>query len=370
MPVLSPRDPFPHATGNRGGHPSTWRAVVAVSAISAIVVASASAYSVQPGDTLYGVATAHGTTVDALVAANGIDDPNLIHVGDELTIPEAGAQPSAPEDAPAAPDAAAAPESPAASPSTPVAGAVPSLGPTGSPSDTREHVVQPGDTIEAIAGANGISVEQFLAANGFTNRNELVLGMRVQMAATGPPPGTDAAGAATHVVELGDTVMAIARATGTTVDAIASANGMANPGLIFVGQRLEIPGTAGGFVCPVPGASFVNDWGIAKPDGRFHRGVDVMAPAGTTVRAPTSGSLVQVEGTRGGLQFILYGDDGYTHYGSHMASFGAAGRVAAGDAIGTVGTTGNAIGGPPHLHYSVELGSGLINPYPSLAATC
>lgn len=344
--------------------PSTWRALASLGTVVAIVIATASAYTVRPGDTLYGVARQHDTTVDALVATNGIDDPNLIFVGDQLTIPGDGGKP------PAADTAAAAPEPAAATRVARVGGTVPSLGPTGSPGDRREHVVQSGDTIEAIAAANDISVAQFMAANGFTNPNELVLGMRVQMAAAGPPPGTNAGGAGTHVVALGDTVHGIAKATGTTVAAIAAANDMTNPSLIFVGQRLEIPGTTGGYVCPVPGASFVNDWGIAKPDGRFHRGVDVMAPAGTTVQAPTSGSLVQVEGSRGGLQFILYGDDGYTHYGSHMASFGAAGRVAAGDAIGTVGTTGNAIGGPPHLHYSVELGVGLINPYPSLAATC
>jgi peptidoglycan lytic transglycosylase len=41
-------------------------------------------YVVQAGDTLYGIAAELGTTVDALVATNGIEDPNLLYVGETL----------------------------------------------------------------------------------------------------------------------------------------------------------------------------------------------------------------------------------------------------------------------------------------------
>lgn len=41
-------------------------------------------YVVQAGDTLYGIAAELGTTVDHLVATNGIEDPNLLYVGDTL----------------------------------------------------------------------------------------------------------------------------------------------------------------------------------------------------------------------------------------------------------------------------------------------
>jgi rare lipoprotein A len=39
---------------------------------------------VQAGDTLYGIAAELGTTVDDLVATNGIEDPNLLYVGETL----------------------------------------------------------------------------------------------------------------------------------------------------------------------------------------------------------------------------------------------------------------------------------------------
>lgn len=44
-------------------------------------------YTVRSGDTLSAIARQHGTTVDALVEANDIADPDVIDVGQELTIP-------------------------------------------------------------------------------------------------------------------------------------------------------------------------------------------------------------------------------------------------------------------------------------------
>ncbi len=50
-------------------------------------------YTVQPGDTLSGIALQHGTTVDALMEANPeIVDPNLIIVGQQLQVPEVDTQ--------------------------------------------------------------------------------------------------------------------------------------------------------------------------------------------------------------------------------------------------------------------------------------
>lgn len=74
--------------------------ILAVGAIAAgalmIPSTSAFAYEVQPGDTLSQVARDHGTTVNRLVALNGIADPNLIFVGQNLKTPGGGAVKPAP----------------------------------------------------------------------------------------------------------------------------------------------------------------------------------------------------------------------------------------------------------------------------------
>jgi uncharacterized protein YkwD len=69
------------------------------------------AYTVQPTDTLWDIAAAHGITVSALIAANDLADPRLLRPGQTLWVP-------APPPAPAKTDASAFPaeESPAAAP--------------------------------------------------------------------------------------------------------------------------------------------------------------------------------------------------------------------------------------------------------------
>ncbi len=47
-------------------------------------------YVVQPGDTLYSIALKYGVSVSALQEANGITDPTLLQIGQELVIPAPG----------------------------------------------------------------------------------------------------------------------------------------------------------------------------------------------------------------------------------------------------------------------------------------
>lgn len=330
-----------------------WRPVLAAGVAATVVATSAAAWEVERGDTLSGIAAATGTSVAQLARTNDIADPNVIIIGDVLEV-------ATPEEAHADDD----PGQPAASQANATPAAI------GDPSDDRTHVVQPGETADQVAAQFGITLEQFMAANGMTSPGQLWAGKLVQAAANGPMPSTTSQAPASLTVRRGDTLEAIAQRVGSSVDALVKANGLANPNQIIIGQHLQVPGGDTGFACPVPGADFVNDWGVAKPDGRHHRGIDLHAPAGTPVLAPVSGWVDPIDGTRGGIQFKLTDDTGAVHWGAHMATRSATGHVEAGEVLGTVGTTGNALGGPSHLHYAVSVDGGTINPWPALAATC
>ena len=59
-------------------------------AIGCLLLVSSAAYTVERGDTLSEIAARSGTSVSALAKANDLTDPNLIHVGQRLTIPGRG----------------------------------------------------------------------------------------------------------------------------------------------------------------------------------------------------------------------------------------------------------------------------------------
>ncbi|HVM02572.1 MAG TPA: M23 family metallopeptidase, partial [Acidimicrobiales bacterium] len=131
---------------------------------------------------------------------------------------------------------------------------------------------------------------------------------------------------------------------------------------------------AGGaeWICPVQGPlAFSNDYGAPRGGGASHMGNDILAARGTPVVANVSGVVTHRTGAISGLAYFLAGDDGNRYFGAHLDSFGASGRVAAGTVIGTVGNTGDAAGGPPHLHFEIHPGgSGNVNPYPTLVRYC
>lgn len=76
-----------------GGAPST--------TVSTTPTVANGNYTVQPGDTLSAIASIFDTTVSAIVSANGISNPNLIVVGQVLTIPGNSSMSSTPTSSPA-----------------------------------------------------------------------------------------------------------------------------------------------------------------------------------------------------------------------------------------------------------------------------
>lgn len=125
---------------------------------------------------------------------------------------------------------------------------------------------------------------------------------------------------------------------------------------------------------PVQGvraAMLADTFGAPRPGGRRHHGIDIFAKRGTPVTAPVGGVVLRTGQNRlGGNVVWLLGPGQQVHYFAHLDRFGAfdAGDVVkAGEVLGYVGSTGNAQGTPPHLHYGIYARpGGAVNPFPIL----
>src|SRR5215207_3325330 len=91
--------------------------------------------------------------------------------------------------------------------------------------------------------------------------------------------------------------------------------------------------------------------------GGQHRGIDIAAPVGTPVAAAAAGE-VRFAGTAGssGLTVSVRTGDGYDTSYLHLSSIAvrAGARVAGGERLGAVGTTGERSAATPHLHFGVR----------------
>ncbi|WP_294329316.1 M23 family metallopeptidase [uncultured Sphingomonas sp.] len=143
------------------------------------------------------------------------------------------------------------------------------------------------------------------------------------------------------------------------------------------------PAASAGLIIPVQGvaaSALHDDWGQPRGDGdRAHHAIDILAPKGTPVRAAATGTVEKrFESDLGGhTLYIRTPDGGTVHYYAHLDTIAVpeGTLVRQGQPIATVGDSGSAAGGPPHLHFEVKRmapGEGWwqgtnIDPYPLLA---
>ncbi len=110
------------------------------------------------------------------------------------------------------------------------------------------HVVKPGQNLSQIAAAYGVSVQAIVNANNLWNPNVIYAGQVLTIPVTCPAPAPAPSGCtAIHVVKRGEYLKMIAVRYGTTVSVLVRLNGIANPNLIYPGQRLKVP-----VACPTP----------------------------------------------------------------------------------------------------------------------
>lgn len=134
--------------------------------------ARAENYTVQPGDTLAEIARAHGMSADALAALNGIDNPNLIRLGQKLRLRESTV-PSSTGPAKEPPTGSAASDGGATRPG-------------------QVHVVEAGDTYSKIAKRYDVRVSWLVEANPGVDPGRLRVGQELRIALPTAPVAAEA----------------------------------------------------------------------------------------------------------------------------------------------------------------------------------
>ncbi|MGI8683892.1 MAG: LysM peptidoglycan-binding domain-containing protein [Acidimicrobiales bacterium] len=251
------------------------------------------------------------------------------------------------------------------------------------PSPGGTYKVREGDTLSRVAKKTGVPVDALAKANSIADPDRVRAGQVLTIPKVGEPAPVAAAaaeplpspvvvvgGGRTHQVAAGQNLAGIARLYDTTVAELVKANTLKNPNLIRIGTDLVVPGPP--WLCPVQGAhQFTDSWGQPRDGGRRHLGVDIFAARGTPVVANVGGITRHSVGAVAGNSYYLDGDDGNTYYGAHLDTLAPPGRVERGAVLGTVGTTGNAKGSTPHLHFELKPGGGpSVNPYPTVHQWC
>ena len=195
--------PTPTPTSTVGGPTPTPTSTPTSSPTATTPPGQTGVYIVRTGDTLYSIARRFGVSVQALIHVNCIANPSYIQAGQRLIIPQGGSgtpMPPPPQPAPTV------------------------------------YVVQRGDTLYSIARRYGTTVQAIALANRIPNPSRIFVGQRLVIHGTCAPVPPSRV----HVVQRGETLYSIARRYGTSVWAIALANNLRNPNIIYAGQRLII----------------------------------------------------------------------------------------------------------------------------------
>lgn len=197
-------------------------------------------HTVRRGDTVSRLAVLYGSTVEAIIQANGLNSDGLIFVGQGLLIP--------------VPISAVATNTPLPTPVVIIVTATPGFGTGGG---QVVYIVQPGDTLTQIARRFNMTVTAIAQANGIVNVNQIQAGQQLIIPGTGGPLDpqvvptspvvqatpipTQPPNPATYVVQPGDNLYRISLRFNVTMAALAQANGILNVNRLFAGQVLNIP---------------------------------------------------------------------------------------------------------------------------------
>ena len=103
--------------------------------------------------------------------------------------------------------------------------------PAPEPTDETVYIVQPGDTLSAIANKYNTTVDKLVALNDIDDPDLIYVGDKIKVTDNNVDY---------YIVQLGDTLTAIARKYNTTVYKLKTINNIPNANLIYVGQKIKV----------------------------------------------------------------------------------------------------------------------------------
>lgn len=188
---------------------------------TSVTAQGARQHTVRSGETAHDIAQRYRVTPAALLSRNGLASSDLIHPGQELTIPARSAASSSSTSSPA-----------------------PAKARSGS---TRSYVVRSGDTLTGIAARHDMSVERLRSLNGL-DRGHIRPGEKLRVSGTPAKPAKRAtsrpAAGSSHTVRSGETLTGIAARHDMSVTRLAKLNKVSSGDFIHPGTTLKVSGSA------------------------------------------------------------------------------------------------------------------------------
>ncbi|MBZ0215155.1 MAG: peptidoglycan DD-metalloendopeptidase family protein [Fimbriimonadaceae bacterium] len=276
----------------------------------------ATTYTVQPGDTLYGIARQNNVNAKELASANNLSSPNSIRVGQRLVMPGEG----------------------------------------GATAPQRTTV---GQTQQAMSNA--------MPANRPANinpSNQRVASIGANDAQTVPMPTARPAYQSNQTVAPTSQTQT-SSAPATTPTQVASARPTGNSGPLPAPEAMS----SSQFRWPVRGR-VISGFG-SKSNGAKNDGINIAVPAGTSIKAAENGVVAyagnELEGY-GNLILIRHENDWVTAYAHSSRVLVQRGdKVRRGQIIAQAGQTGSV--DRPQLHFELRQGSRPIDPEPHMSGS-
>lgn len=185
------------------------------SSSSSTAATTVGTYTVKAGDTLSAIASRYSTSSSTLASLNSLSNPNLIYVGQVLKVSS---------------NASISSSTNSSANSTVTTAA--------------SYTVKAGDTLSAIAAKYGTTYQALASTNSISNPNDIYVGQVIKVSATATAASSQAASSTnsngSYTVKSGDTLYGIALANGLNWQTLAKQNGISDPNVIFVGQKLSL----------------------------------------------------------------------------------------------------------------------------------